>query len=63
MNLQSLVDLATRKENATVAVAAAEDKEVLKAVSMAVEREMADFLLFGDNEKIEHSWKNRSATF
>ncbi|MGX1263828.1 phosphate butyryltransferase [Rossellomorea marisflavi] len=53
MNLQSLVDLATRKENATVAVAAAEDKEVLKAVSMAVERGMAEFLLFGDSEKIE----------
>ncbi|TYO73042.1 phosphate butyryltransferase [Rossellomorea marisflavi] len=53
MNLQSLVDLATRKENATVAVAAAEDKEVLKAVSMAVEHGMAEFLLFGDREKIE----------
>ncbi|MFS8185676.1 phosphate butyryltransferase [Rossellomorea marisflavi] len=53
MNLQSLVELATRKENATVAVAAAEDKEVLKAVSMAVEHGMAEFLLFGDREKIE----------
>ncbi|KMK93710.1 phosphate butyryltransferase [Rossellomorea marisflavi] len=53
MNFQSLVDLATRKENATVAVAAAEDKEVLKAVSMAVEHGMAEFLLFGDREKIE----------
>ena len=52
MNLQSLVEKATRIENSTVAVAAAEDKEVLGAVTMAVEKKMADFLLFGDKEEI-----------
>ncbi|WP_064091616.1 phosphate butyryltransferase [Rossellomorea aquimaris] len=53
MNLQSLVEQATQKENSIVAVAAAEDKEVIGAVSMAVEKKMAEFLLFGDKEKIE----------
>ncbi len=53
MNLQSLVEQATQRENSNVAVAAAEDKEVLSAVSMAVEKDMAKFLLFGDKEKIE----------
>ncbi|WP_044340060.1 phosphate butyryltransferase [Rossellomorea aquimaris] len=52
MNLQSLVEKATRIENSTVAVAAAEDKEVLGAVAMAVEKDMAKFLLFGDKEEI-----------
>jgi phosphate butyryltransferase len=52
MNLQSLVGKATQIENSTVAVAAAEDKEVLGAVAMAVEKKMADFLLFGDKEQI-----------
>ncbi|MBN8190882.1 phosphate butyryltransferase [Bacillus sp. NTK074B] len=52
MNLQSIVENATRIENSTVAVAAAEDKEVLGAVAMAVEKKMADFLLFGDKEEI-----------
>jgi phosphate butyryltransferase len=52
MNLQSLVEKATQIENSTVAVAAAEDKEVLGAVAMAVEKDMAKFLLFGDKEEI-----------
>lgn len=53
MNLQSLVEKATQKEHSVVAVAAAEDKEVLVAVGMAVEKGMAEFILFGDKEKIE----------
>ncbi|MCA1054763.1 phosphate butyryltransferase [Rossellomorea aquimaris] len=53
MNLQSLVEKATQKANSVVAVAAAEDKEVLEAVGMAVDKQMADFILFGDKEKIE----------
>ncbi|WP_421379481.1 phosphate butyryltransferase [Bacillus salacetis] len=53
MNLDHLIEQATRLKDATVAVAAAEDKEVLEAVSMAVERGMAKFLLFGDSEKIK----------
>jgi phosphate butyryltransferase len=53
MNLNHLIEQATRLKDATVAVAAAEDKEVLEAVTMAVERGMAKFLLFGDSEKIK----------
>jgi phosphate butyryltransferase len=53
MNLQSLVEKATQKEHSVVAVAAAEDKEVLGAVGMAVQKDMAEFILFGDKEKIE----------
>jgi phosphate butyryltransferase len=52
MKLDHLIEQATRLKDATVAVAAAEDSEVLEAVSMAVERGMAKFLLFGDSEKI-----------
>ncbi|BCB04670.1 phosphate butyryltransferase [Bacillus sp. KH172YL63] len=52
MNLQSLVEKATQIEHSTVAVAAAEDKEVLGAVAMAVEKKMASFLLYGDKEEI-----------
>ncbi|RIW33625.1 phosphate butyryltransferase [Bacillus salacetis] len=52
MKLNHLIEQATQLKNATVAVAAAEDSEVLEAVSMAVERNMAKFLLFGDSEKI-----------
>ncbi|TMU86629.1 phosphate butyryltransferase [Bacillus sp. BHET2] len=52
MNLQSLVEKATQIEHSTVAVAAAGDKEVLGAVAMAVEKKMAEFLLYGDKEEI-----------
>ncbi|MBA4542953.1 MULTISPECIES: phosphate butyryltransferase [Thermoactinomyces] len=37
----------------TVAVAAAADEDVLEAVRNAIEHGIADFLLFGDQEKIE----------
>ncbi|MBM7584559.1 phosphate butyryltransferase [Bacillus pakistanensis] len=53
MDLETLINQATQWEEATVAVAAAEDAEVLEAVSMAVERGMANFLLYGHKEKIE----------
>jgi phosphate butyryltransferase len=54
MKLDNLIEQATRWKDATVAVAAAEDKEVIEAVSMAVERGLANFLLFGDAEKINN---------
>ncbi|MEI5908157.1 phosphate butyryltransferase [Bacillus spongiae] len=53
MKLQSLLDQATRVSEATVAVAAAADKEVLEAVSMAVEQKLAKFLLFGHKDEVE----------
>lgn len=53
MKLDSLISMASRDGRKTVAVAAAEDSEVLEAVAKAVELELADFLLFGNKEEIE----------
>ncbi|MGX1192978.1 phosphate butyryltransferase [Metabacillus sp. SLBN-84] len=53
MTLDDLLEKAAQLENKTVAVAAAEDGEVLEAVKLALEREMADFMLFGNKEVIE----------
>ncbi|KAB2338455.1 phosphate butyryltransferase [Cytobacillus depressus] len=52
MKLDSLILRATQYERKTVAVAAAEDPEVIEAVSEAVKRNLAKFILFGDKEKI-----------
>ncbi|MFE8702544.1 phosphate butyryltransferase [Cytobacillus sp. FJAT-54145] len=52
MKLDSLIEKATQYGEKTVAVAAAEDSEVLEAVAEALKRNMANFLLFGDKEKI-----------
>lgn len=51
--LSELLDLA-RKNSKIVAVAAAEDEIVLKAVKEAVNEEIADFILFGDETKINN---------
>jgi len=59
---------ATQLEGNTVAVAAAEDEEVIKAVIEALNRNLANFILFGDKEKIEtilsvhHVFKNGNRT-
>jgi phosphate butyryltransferase len=50
--LESLIDKATQLDNITVAVAVAEDEEVIEAVIEALKRNLANFILFGDNEKI-----------
>lgn len=52
MELDSLIKRATQYEEKTVAVAAAEDYEVIEAVAEALKRNLAKFLLFGDKEKI-----------
>ncbi|MFJ5757932.1 phosphate butyryltransferase [Neobacillus sp. NPDC093182] len=52
MMLESLINKAAQQENITVAVAAAEDEEVIEAVVEALNRNLANFILFGDNEKI-----------
>ncbi|MED3571709.1 phosphate butyryltransferase [Cytobacillus praedii] len=52
MELDSLIQRATQYEEKTVAVAAAEDHEVIEAVASALERNLAKFILFGDKEKI-----------
>jgi phosphate butyryltransferase len=50
--LETLIDKATQLEGNTVAVAVAEDEEVLEAVIEGLNRNLADFILFGDKEKI-----------
>lgn len=50
--LESLIDKATQLNNQTVAVAAAEDPEVIEAVMDALERNLANFILIGDKDKI-----------
>ncbi|MEH6940331.1 phosphate acyltransferase [Bacillus sp. JJ722] len=52
MRLKQLLEQATEQSDITVAVAAAHDLEVLEAVVNAVELNMANFILFGDKEKI-----------
>lgn len=52
MKLDSLIEKATQFNEVTVAVAAAEDEEVLEAIDVALRRELSRFLLFGDKEKI-----------
>jgi len=50
--LESLINKATQLDDITVAVAVAEDVEVIGAVIEALNRSLANFILFGDNEKI-----------
>ncbi|WHY89076.1 phosphate butyryltransferase [Neobacillus novalis] len=52
MLLDSLIDKAAQEGTNTVAVAAAEDAEVIEAVIDALDRNLARFILFGDKEKI-----------
>ncbi|MDQ0858463.1 phosphate butyryltransferase [Bacillus sp. V2I10] len=61
MNLEDLLEKAARLENKTVAVASAEDAEVLEAVIEASERGLADFILFGNKEELEIMLLERSA--
>lgn len=50
--LESLINKATQLDGNTVAVAVAEDEEVIEAVIEALNRGLANFILFGDKEKI-----------
>ncbi|MBB2482200.1 phosphate butyryltransferase [Bacillus sp. APMAM] len=52
MDLDQLVNKATQNEEAIVAVAVAEDIEVLEAVSLAIQKKIAKFILFGDSNQI-----------
>lgn len=52
MKLQSLIDRAIQFPPITVAVAAAEDEDVLEAIQEALRRTLSRFLLYGDREKI-----------
>jgi phosphate butyryltransferase len=50
--LESLIDKAAQTVKKTIAVAAAEDQEVIDAVADALERNLGNFILYGDQEKI-----------
>ncbi|MDR7237031.1 phosphate butyryltransferase [Neobacillus drentensis] len=50
--LDSLINKAAQGSSSTVAVAAAEDLEVIEAVIAALDQNLAKFMLFGDEEKI-----------
>lgn len=52
MKLHELLEKASTLSGMTVAVAAAEDQEVIEAVANALEASLAKFQLFGDKEKI-----------
>lgn len=53
MKLENLLDEAAKINGKIVAVASAEDEEVIEAVSEAIKRNLAHFLLFGKKEEIE----------
>lgn len=50
--LDSLINKAAQGSSSTVAVAAAEDLEVIEAVIAALDQNLAKFMLFGDENKI-----------
>ncbi|WP_417899688.1 phosphate butyryltransferase [Bacillus haimaensis] len=52
MKLDELISRATQLPSKVVAIAAAEDAEVMEAVAHALEKDLASFILFGDEEKI-----------
>jgi phosphate butyryltransferase len=63
MKLQSLVDKATQYANMTVAVAAAEDEEVIEAVTMALDHHFGQFILYGDREQISQLLKEKHVDY
>ncbi|PHD59286.1 phosphate butyryltransferase [Bacillus wiedmannii] len=52
MKLEHLIDQAAGKPKKTVAVAVAEDHEVIEAVAKAIKLQLAQFRLYGNQEKI-----------
>ncbi len=63
MNLETLKAKARAFSGKTIAVAVAEDKEVIAAVIEAVSMEFARFLLFGDREKVIGLLKEHGTEF
>lgn len=51
-SLNALIEKASESTKPTVAIAAARDKGVLKAVSIALEKSIASFILFDDEQKL-----------
>ncbi|WMJ19023.1 phosphate butyryltransferase [Geobacillus kaustophilus] len=59
MKLESLVQEARQCQDRTVAVAAAEDEEVIEAVAMALEHRLGRFVLYGDRERLGRLLKEK----
>ena len=59
VQLDSLIFKATQLTGKTVAVAAAEDEEVLEAIVEACNKKLANFLLYGDRETITDLLKKK----
>lgn len=55
MKLKDLIGKASIHKNKTIAVAHAEDEEVIRAVKLAAEHLSARFLLTGDSKKTERA--------
>jgi phosphate butyryltransferase len=53
MKLETIVELAAQFEGKVVAVAAAEDEEVIEAIDLAIKRNLASFQLYGNEQKIK----------
>lgn len=53
MKLEQLLNSITTENKKVVAVAAAEDEEVIQSVKQAIQRGIASFILFGNQEKIQ----------
>lgn len=63
VNLEQYVAKATEYPSKVIAVAAAEDVEVIDAVIEAVEKGIASFRLFGDKEKINLLLSKKNSSF
>ncbi|RXI99594.1 phosphate butyryltransferase [Anaerobacillus alkaliphilus] len=62
MNLDQFMEEASSLPAKVVAIAAAEDEEVIEAVVKAVEKKIATFILFGNADKIQSLLTSRSTT-
>lgn len=59
MKLNTLIEKASQCQGRTVAVAAAEDEEVIEVVAMALEHRLDRFVLYGDRERIGRLLKEK----
>ena len=57
--LKEIFDILKGEEKLILSVAAAEDKEVLKAVKDSVEKQIIEPILVGDGDKIKLISKNK----
>ncbi len=55
-----MVEQAARLEDSVVAIAAADDEEVMDAVALAIENDLARFHLFGDATRIQQMIQKRA---